>query len=162
MPLSYSLELTTPLSVDEVARKLGEAARPLRLFDASATTRALVGDGAVTAHGTSVYVTPMTPIPWGDPLIGGRVFSPTVSVSFDLDKEGDIVGQQDDMTRLTAGILARIPGAAVLHFQSEVVWLVRLDGELILGERSDCWPPNRLAGMPGPYRRESYEFSAQE
>ncbi|MFE9421373.1 SitI3 family protein [Kitasatospora sp. NPDC006697] len=162
MSLSYSLELATPLSVDEVARTLGETARSLRLFDASATPELLVGDGAVTAYGTTTYVTPMTPIPWGDPLVGGRAFSPTVSVSFDLGKDGDIVGQQDDMTRLTAELLARIPGDAVLHFQSEEVWLARLDGELSLSERSELWPPHRLAAVPGPYRRQTVEFSDPE
>ncbi|MET8539878.1 SitI3 family protein [Kitasatospora sp. NPDC004799] len=162
MSLSYSLELATPLSVADVARKLNEAAQSLRLLSPAVVAETLVGDGAETVYGTLVYVTPMTPLPWGSPQIGEHAFSPTVMVSFDLGKEGDIVGQQDDMARLAVELLARVPGDAVLHYESEAVWLVRLNGELSLSEHSDIWPSNRLSGISGPYRRETYEYSVQD
>ncbi|MER7772107.1 SitI3 family protein [Kitasatospora sp. NPDC096140] len=162
MALSYSLELATPLSVNEVAQKLNEVGQSLRLLGPTIATAALVGDGVETAYGTLVYVTPMTPLPWGTPQIGEHTFLPTIMVSFDLGKEGDIIGQQDDMTRFAVELLAQIPGDAVLHYESEAVWLVRLNGELSLSEHGDIWPPNRLSGISGPYRRKNYEYSVQD
>ncbi|MFJ2779707.1 SitI3 family protein [Kitasatospora sp. NPDC087315] len=58
--------------------------------------------------------------------------------------------------------MAQVPGDAVLHFQSETVWLVRLDGEPSLSEHGDIWPPSRLAAISSPYRRKNYEFSDQD
>jgi hypothetical protein len=158
MALSYSLELVTPLSVTEVARKLDEVARSLRLFDASATVDALLGEGALTMYGTWLRVVTRKPTPWGDPLIGSRIFTPTVSVVVRLDKDADITGQQDDMTRLAVGLLPQVPGDAVLHLDYEDVWLVRQNGKLSLSERSDLWPANRLPTLSLPYRRQTHEF----
>ncbi|MFB7126463.1 SitI3 family protein [Kitasatospora sp. NPDC056273] len=90
--------------------------------------------------------------------MGGRVFTPTVSVAFRLGKDTDPSGQQDDMTRLADALLARVPGDAVLHLDYEDVWMVRQDGQLTLSERSDVWPPNRLAAISEPYRRQTHEF----
>ncbi|MFJ6384115.1 SitI3 family protein [Kitasatospora sp. NPDC092039] len=162
MAISYSLELVTPWTTAQVAQKLADVAPSVRLFDTPATVDALVGDGAVTAYGTWVRVTPRKPTPWGDPQIGGRVFTPTVSVAFRLGKDTDASGQQDDMARLADALLAQVPGDAVLHLDYEDVWLVRQDGELSLSERSDFWPPNRLAAVSGPYRRQSHEFVDEE
>jgi hypothetical protein len=53
------------------------------------------------------------------------------------------------MIRLVSDLLDRIPGDAVLHFQYEQIWLLRRNDELSLNERSDIWPPQRLAlGTP--------------
>ncbi|MEU3566770.1 SitI3 family protein [Kitasatospora sp. NPDC006786] len=166
MAISYSLELVTPWAPVRVARRLVDVARPMRLFVVPATAPAtvpatadtLLADGALTVHGTWIRVTPLKPTPWGDPRIGGRVFTPTVSVAFRLGKTTDVSGQQDDMIRLSDALLARVPGDAVLHLDQEDVWMVRRDGELILGERSDSWPPDRLATVSGSYRRRTYEF----
>ncbi|MFD0272743.1 SitI3 family protein [Kitasatospora sp. NPDC127111] len=162
MAISYSLELVTPLPTAAVAEEFAEVARSLRLFDASTTADQLLDDGAVTAYGTWTRVVTRKPTPWGDQLLGGRAFTPTVSVAFRLGKDDDIAGQQDDMARLAVALLSRVPGDAALHLDYEDVWLVRLDGELILSERSDWWPPNRLAEVPGPYRRETHEFTDPE
>ncbi|MFE7590877.1 SitI3 family protein [Kitasatospora sp. NPDC057512] len=159
MAIAYSLDLVTTWTTAEVARSLADAARPMRLFEIPVTVDALLGDDALTVHRTWIRVTPCRPTPWGDPRIGGRVFTPTVSVAFRLGKHTDIPGQQDDMTRLAVGLLAQVPGDAVLHFDYEDVWLVRQDGEPALNERSDLWPPNRLAAVPGPYRRRTHEFT---
>lgn len=158
MALSYSLELVTPWAPVQVARKLVGVARPLRLFAVPATVDTLLADGALTACGTWIRVTPCKPIPWGDPRIGGRAFTPTVSVAFRLGKETGISGQQDDMIRLADALLVQVPGDAVLHLDQEDVWLVRQDGELTLGERSDIWPPERLAAVSRRYRRQTHEF----
>ncbi|MFI9360697.1 SitI3 family protein [Kitasatospora sp. NPDC053057] len=162
MAISYSLELVTPWSTAQVAQTFADVARSLRLVDASATVDALLGDGVLTVYGTWLRVATRKPTPWGDPEIGGRVFTPTVSIVFRLGKDADISGQQDDMTRLADGLLAQVPGDAVLHLDHEDVWMVRQDGELALSERSDFWPPNRLAGISAPYRRRNHEFVDEE
>ncbi|MEU6231807.1 SitI3 family protein [Kitasatospora sp. NPDC047058] len=162
MAISYSLELVTPLPTAAVAQEFAEVARSLRLFDPSTTADVLLDDGATTAYGTWTRVVTRKPTPWGDPLIGGRAFTPTVSVALRLGKDDDISGQQDDMVRLAVALLSRVPGDAVLHLDYEDVWLVRLDGALSLSERADLWPANRLAEVPAPYRRESHEFEFPE
>ncbi|MGW3181586.1 SitI3 family protein [Kitasatospora sp. NPDC001119] len=124
----------------------------------SETVDTLVAPGALTAYGTWIRVTQRRPIAWGDPQIGGRVFTPTVSIDFRLGKNADLSGQQDDMVRLADALLARVPGDAVLHLDYEDVWMVRQDGQLSLSESSDVWPPNRLAAVSGPYRRHTHEF----
>ncbi|MFD5437942.1 SitI3 family protein [Kitasatospora sp. NPDC127067] len=162
MAISYSLELVTPWAPVRVARRLVDVARPMRLLTVPAavpaTVDTLLAGGALTAHGTWIRVTPLKPTRWGDPRIGGRFFTPTVSVAFRLGKDTDVSGQQDDMIRLSDALLAQVPGDAVLHLDQEDVWMVRRDGELILGERSDIWPPDRLATVSGPYRRRTHEF----
>lgn len=100
--------------------------------------------------------------PLGAPRIGGRVLTPTVSAAFRLGKDTDITGQQDDMIRLTDALLTEVPGDAVLHLDYEDVWLVRQDGRLSLSERSDLWPPHRLATVSEPYRRRTHEFADEE
>ncbi|MFE5586653.1 SitI3 family protein [Kitasatospora sp. NPDC056531] len=162
MAISYSLELVTPWSTAQVAQTLADVARSLRLVDASATVDTLLGDGVLTVYDTWLRVATRKPTPWGDPQIGGRVFTPTVSVVFRLGKDADISGQQDDMTRLADGVLALVPGDAVLHLDYEDVWMVRQDGDLTLSERSDFWPPNRLAGISGPYSRRNHAFVDEE
>ncbi|AUY50239.1 SitI3 family protein [Streptomyces sp. CB01881] len=158
MAISYNLDLMTSLTLPEVAEQLDAVTHSLRLSDVSATVETLLGEGARTPYGTWIRVVPRKPIPWGNPLIGGRAFTPTVSVAFRLDKMADISGQQDDVVRLTAGLLSQVPGDAVLHFDYEDVWLVRQGGELSLSERSDLWPARRLTGLPLPYRRQTREF----
>ncbi|MEY9944121.1 SitI3 family protein [Kitasatospora sp. GAS1066B] len=157
MAISYSLDLVTPVPAIEVAQKRDEVAQSLRLIDASVTAEALL-NGTLAVYGTWIRVVTTKPVPWGDPLIGGRVFTPTVSVVFRLDKAGDISGQQDDMVRLASGLLSQVPGDAVLHFDYEDVWLVRQDGQLSLKERSDLWPALRLSGVSLPYGRQTHEF----
>lgn len=158
MAISYSLDLVTPVTVLEVAQKLHEVGQSLRLFDVSVSTDALLGDGVRTAYETWIKVVSTKPVPWGDPLIAGRVFTPKVSVAFRIGKESDISGQQDDMVRLASALLSQVPGDAVLHLDYEDVWLVRQGDHLSLSERSDLWPAHRLTAFSLPYRRQSHEF----
>ncbi|MFB7124288.1 SitI3 family protein [Kitasatospora sp. NPDC056273] len=53
--------------------------------------------------------------------MGGRVFTPTVSVTFRMDKDTDTSGAQGDMTRPADGLLAQPPVEAVLHLDHEDV-----------------------------------------
>ncbi|WUS42949.1 SitI3 family protein [Kitasatospora sp. NBC_01250] len=66
--------------------------------------------------------------------------------------------QQDDMVRLASGLLERVQGDAVLNFQSEVIWLLRRDGDLSLNEQEDIWPRQRLAAVSQPFRRATYTY----
>jgi hypothetical protein len=47
----------------------------------------------------------------------------------------------------------------VLHYQYEVIWLLRRGSELVVSDREDFWPPHRLAALPGPYTRSALAFS---
>ncbi len=75
-------------------------------------------------------------------------FSPTVSVVFRLDKQGEIADQQDDMIRLISGVLDRVPGDAVLHKDLEQIWLLRRGGDLSVSEQDDLWPPGAWQCYP--------------
>jgi hypothetical protein len=86
-------------------------------------------------------------------------FRPTVLVGFRQDKFTDMSAQDDDMVRLVTGLLDRVPGDVVLHFQYEQIWLLRHNGELSLNERDDIWPPQRLAAVHQSYRRATHTFS---
>ncbi|WP_405004777.1 SitI3 family protein [Kitasatospora purpeofusca] len=158
MALSYNFQIATLLTVPEVGRRILEAARGLGVLAPAESVGRLLGDGAVTVRGTWIRAVPAGRLPWGDPLIGGAAFVPTVSVAFRLDKVADISDQQDDMVRVVGGVLSAVPGDAALHLDFEDVWLVRLGGELTLSERSDVWPPGRLASVVLPFGRRTHEF----
>ncbi|MFB8240503.1 SitI3 family protein [Kitasatospora purpeofusca] len=158
MALSYNFQIATLLTVPEAAQRILEVARGLGLLAPSEGVGRLLGDGAVTVRGTWIRVVAAGRFPWGDPLLGGAVFAPTVSVAFRLDKEADISEQQDDMVRVVGGVLSVVPGDAALHLDFEDVWLVRLGSELTLSERSDVWPAERLASVVLPFGRRTHEF----
>ncbi|MDH6134732.1 hypothetical protein P3T37_004136 [Kitasatospora sp. MAA4] len=158
MAISYALDIATATPAIQVARALDTVARAVGLFHASVTPELLVGEGVVTGRGTWIRVGEKTPQPW-NPVITDLGFTPRVWVVFRFDKFSDSSGQQDDMVRLVSGLLERVTGDAVLHFDFEVVWLLRRGGELSLNERDDIWPPQRLAAVSLPYRRATYAFS---
>ncbi|MFD7861268.1 SitI3 family protein [Streptomyces sp. NPDC059783] len=160
MSISYNLDLATELTASQVARELCDVARSAGLFDDSLTPRLLLDDGALTRKGTWVRVGKETPQPW-NPVVEDLGFTPTVAAVFQLGRAGGYPEQQDDMVRLVSGLLNRTPGDAVLHFQFEVIWLLRRGPELSLNERDDLWPPHRLAAVSQPFRRATHEF-AQE
>ncbi len=100
------------------------------------------------------------PQPW-NVVITDLGFIPTVLVVFRLSKENGATPQQDDMIRLVSGLLDRVPGDAVLHLDYEHIWLLRRGGDLSLSERSDIWPPHRLAALSQRYRRATHTFSEE-
>lgn len=157
MALDYDLDLGTTASASQVAHELRGVAVATGMVDASVTPELILQEGAETARGTWIRVIEANPRPW-NAVITDLGFTPTVSVGFRLDKT-DPVTAQDEMIRLTSGLLDRIPGEAVLHFQYEVIWLVRRGGELSLNERDDLWPANRLASVSQPYQRKTHAFS---
>lgn len=158
MAITYNLELATTTPAEQVSAAMVGLARSGGLLDASAPPDAVLGDGARTQPGMWVQVVPATPPPW-DAVVHDLGFTPTVSVGFRLDKDKDIAAQQDDMVRLTAGLLGVVPGDAVLHSAYEQIWLLRRNGAVTVSEQDDIWPPDRLAEVPLPYQRVTHTFS---
>ncbi|MCO1581191.1 SitI3 family protein [Crossiella sp. SN42] len=157
MAISYLLELVTPSSPAEVARELHALGRAEGLFDESVSPERLA-EGAVSVSGSWLRVFGTSKPSW-HVLVTDLGINPTVSVIFQPDKERDIAAAQHEMVRLVSGLLARVGGDAVLHRDLDQVWLLRRDGELSLSERTDIWPPERLAAVSQPYHRRTVVFS---
>lgn len=160
MAISYDLDMATLSPVAQVGRELHDAARAIGLFDASVTPEQVLNEGAVTGLGTWIRVYEPDSRPW-DPVITNFGFTPTVSVVFRLDKESEISDQEDDMIRLVSDLLERVPGDAVLNRAYEQIWLLRRSGDLSVSERTDIWPPHRLAALSQHYRRATYTFAEE-
>jgi hypothetical protein len=87
-----------------------------------------------------------------DPVESRYGFAPTIAVYFGLAKFGDFDGQETDVLRLALGVLARIPGDALLHLHHDEVWLLRRGATLTIDER--LWKAHQLALLPpGRYGR---------
>jgi hypothetical protein len=158
MAIDYYLMLGTPKSVRQVADALRDTASHLDLLDPTVTTDELLANKE-DRNGTILTVSDCTPRwPW-DVVRDELGFTPTVSVGFRLDKFRSLADQEDDIVRLTSALLDCIPGDAVLHWDYEQIWLLRRDGELSLNERTDIWPPHRLALITQPYQRATHAFS---
>jgi hypothetical protein len=86
-------------------------------------------------------------------------FWPTVSVYFRYSKFDDFVRQGDDMVRVAAHVLERVPGDLILQMpESDLVWLLRRGGDLALHEWDDLWTSDRLSMINQPYRRATVTF----
>jgi hypothetical protein len=157
MAIDFDLEMATPLPGPQVAVELCDVARTFGLFDEAVTPEQILEEGARTRSDLWVRVLDVSPDP-RNPVAEDLGFIPTVRVAFRLGKFTDMSAQQDDMIRIVSHLLDRVPGDAVLHFQYEYIWLLRRGGELSLNERSDIWPPQRLAAVRQPYRRATYAF----
>ena len=161
MSISYSLGMATQATPLQVAGQLCDVARSVGLFDPRITPELVLEEGVVTTTGLWLRAGEEKPLPWGHPVTADLGFTPTVSVRFQLGRSSEPSGQQDDMIRLVSGLLGRDPGDAVLHFQFEVIWLLRRGGDLSLNERDDVWPPHRLAAVSQPYRRATFTFAEE-
>ncbi|WP_410563073.1 SitI3 family protein [Amycolatopsis sp. cmx-4-61] len=157
MAISYDLEIATSSSLEQVARALLDVARPLELFEDSVTPEQVVRDGAATALRTWVRVYERSSAPWS-PLVTDFGITPTVAIGFSIYKHDRIPEQQDDLVRLSAGLLAGIAGDAMLS-GLDTIWLMRRGDQLIVNERDDIWSEHRLAALPQPYRHEVLAFS---
>ncbi|MCP3803943.1 SitI3 family protein [Allokutzneria sp. A3M-2-11 16] len=157
MAISYSLEIATQLSPGEVAHAVREAGRQAALFSDAVTLEQILGDGALAKGGSVVQVMEPLEAPY-DVVADDLGFAPTSSVEFQINTSNPVHYQQDDVVALTVGVLKRVPGDAVLHRETETIWLLRRDGELTVNEQDDIWPPHRLALVDIPYRRETHTF----
>jgi hypothetical protein len=158
MAIEYYLVLGTPRSVRQVADELRDTAGHLDLLDPTVTADEMLASKKAR-NGTILTVSDSTPKqPW-DLVRDELGFTPTVSVGFRLDKFRSLTDQEDDIVRITSALLDRIPADAVLLREYEQIWLLRRDGELSLNERTDIWPPHRLALITQPYQRATHAFS---
>jgi hypothetical protein len=144
----YQLELRAPASPDAVVSALVET-----------------GAGAIEAHdGTKgalrgggwfdVDVAEHDP---PHPVEAQFGFAPTIKGYFGLAKFGDFDAQETDVLRLALGVLARIPGDALLHFAHDEVWLLRRGGKLIVN--ASLWKPQQLTLLLShPHERRSLAF----
>ncbi|KIZ14284.1 SitI3 family protein [Streptomyces natalensis] len=162
MAISYDLDMATAMSAEEVAGALCDVGRSAGLFGVAAGAELVLGDGVVTTGGTWIRVGEEKVHDWPrswDPVVGDLGILTTVWAFFRLGRGSSLLDQQDDMVRLVDGLLSRVGGDAVLHFQSEQIWLLRRGGELSLSDDDDLWSPHRLAAVAQPYRRASLAFS---
>jgi len=154
---SYSLELGTGDPPSQVAAVLLSAGQDSGLLDSTVTVEDVLG-GCDTKRDTRIIVLDGTSqFPW-DEVAESFGFPARVRVAFRLGRAVEYRLQDDDVIRLVTAVLDRVPGDAVLHYQQEMVWLLRRGGELEVSERSDIWPPERLALLTPPYRRVTHHF----
>ncbi|HEX3785325.1 MAG TPA: SitI3 family protein [Pseudonocardiaceae bacterium] len=158
MAIEYDFVAGTPVPVKQVIADVQEVMRAWGMVGAEVVPDLVLDEGATTGSGLWIRVLDANPRPW-DPVIQDFKFTPTVRVAFRLDKVADTTAQTDEMVRLVAGLLERISGDAVLHLGYELIWLLRLNGDVSLNERDDLWQPQRLAAITQPYRRATRAFS---
>lgn len=92
-----------------------------------------------------------------DPVEEEFGFAPKAEVYFGLKKLADFEAQETDVIRLSLGVLARIPGDALLHAQHDEAWLLRRGGQLTVN--ASLWKPQQLALLTQPYESDYLGFS---
>lgn len=159
MAISYSLEMATESPLQLVGREIYDVAIDTGLLDESDAAEQITDeDGVLLGWGTWIRLAEAGPRAF-NPVLTDFGFDPAMSLVFRFDKEADIAEQQDDMIRLVAGLLERVPGDMVLHREFEEVWLLRRGDDLSVGEEDFMWPEKRLDMVPGPYRRATHAFA---
>ncbi|WP_380284510.1 SitI3 family protein [Kitasatospora purpeofusca] len=153
MAISHYLDLATRTPLPDVARSVLDAGHVPGLVSQ------LLDDGVLTASGTWIRAVDANPRPWS-PDVTDLGITATVTVAFRLAKNDDMTGQDDDIIRLVARLLARIDGDAVLKYHGETIWLLRRNGDLSLHERADLWPDRRLAAFADlPHHRRTHTYT---
>jgi hypothetical protein len=153
--IGYSLELATGTTIAEVLRRVAETAGSV---DGSITADRLA-DGVIIGRGPWVRVLKVSPAPW-QVVVTDLGITATVSIAYRLLKDADLAAQEDELVRLTFGVLDVVPGDAVLHRESETIWLLRRGGELSLHESAEVWTPARLAiAGSRAYTRTTWSFA---
>jgi len=158
MAVEYSLFLKTSASALDIAMGLARAVSGRLEHDDAPIVKQLLDPGVDITDGLWVRILPGMPSQ-RHPVVTDLEFTPTVRIAYRMDKFRDLQQQTDTMVRLTAALLAALPGDAALTWDLEQVWLLRRNGDLALNERDDLWTPRRQAFMSLPYRRATYSFS---
>jgi len=94
-----------------------------------------------------------------DPFLNdfGMARAATVDFTYDSRHEG-FEQQLDQLLQMVFELLDLVPGDALLHYEYYVVHLARLEGQLILSDDDDMWPPEDLVRVPVPYQRSHLAF----
>lgn len=157
----FQLELAAPATPAEgVARIVQQVATAAGVVDSFDPPNLLHGNVTMRS-GLWLYVDPDPADDFDQPDQFAADFGVhrTVSVGLQLNVVKQGVPQMRDMVTLVFGILDRMAGDAVLHYEYEEAWLLRRDGRLFVNNREDVWHPDLLAMIPHPYERARLEFS---
>jgi hypothetical protein len=152
------LELTEEAgNLDRVATTVREVASRMGLLAAAVETPRPADTTLTLTSG--LWVSVVAPFVSGvDPFIADFGMRRAATADLQIDTQADLGPQYDELLQLVFGLLAAVPGDAVLHYAWAEVWLVRQSGHLILNENGGMWPPDRLARTPIPYNRALLAF----
>jgi hypothetical protein len=145
--ITYKLELGAPVAPKAVLSAMVDTGQGI--IDKHEANRGTLRGGGWFDIDVAEYDPP-------DPVEAEFGFAPTIQVYFGLSKAGDFEAQETDVLRLVLGVLARIPGDALLHFEHDEVWLLRRGGRLTVND--SLWKPNQLALLTQPYERAQLAF----
>lgn len=151
MAIEYSFELDGSTDAEQVSRLMADTAAAEGLIGAAAFGRT----GDWLDSGVLVAVSASAELPFPDPVehLG---FTPQVDVLFRYDKDvEDVMRQRRDMVRLVTAVLNAVRADAVLTFAGEIVLLLRIRGQLTIGNQDDFWTPEIQALLPQPHDRAS-------
>lgn len=147
MSITYKLELGAPVAPSAVLGAMVDAGQGI-LEEFQGNKGTLRGGGWFDID-VADYDPP-------DPVETEFGFAPTIEVYFGLSKSGDFEAQETAVLKLALGVLARISGDALLHFEHDDVWLLRRGGRLTVND--SLWKPNQLALLSQPYERAQLAF----
>jgi hypothetical protein len=161
MSLSYMLHVGVGSTVEQVVTVAGAAYAASGAPGASSQAEA-ISTGVRLDNGMVWQVLPSggamaDGLP--DPVEESFDVAPSIVVLFTLDTDEEIIPQQDTMVEGCDAVLAASTADAVLHFQYDVVWLLRRTGQLVLNQDSDVWTEPRLALLRPPYQWGSLRFT---
>lgn len=155
----YYLELTdAALPINRLARELQAVAVAAGLLTDQVRPEALSETAVTLDSGLTVDVSPAMP-PGPDQFTADFGIERAAQVGLQVDATQAFAPQVGDLLVLTTGLLERLAGDAVLHFEYDVVWLLRQDGRLYLSDNDELWRPERLGLVRQPYQRAPLAFS---
>ena len=155
MALSFAFLIDTAATGHEMAATVSEITSARGLIGHGSDS--FEGDGRTLTSGVLVQVGPKTPSPF-NPVQDDFGFTPRVLITFRLSNVEDSARQQDDMVRVVAGVLKSIDGDAILHFQYDLVWLLRRHGKIIISDRDTIWSQRRIDLLGQPHERGNPAF----
>jgi hypothetical protein len=143
MALEYRLRIATSLEPSQVLRSLS------LLHSLETRSGQLSGPGVI-----AIQVSPVSER--GSSVIRDAFgFSPTVDITFRLEKLENLDAGVRTVIRATLELLRETAGEVVMLFNGEDVVLLRKDGLLVLNNAWDFWSQARLAQVTLPYAMRS-------
>jgi hypothetical protein len=161
MAISYNLVWGPPVTADQLVATFLALAVDGGVLPPTAQSSELTGDGVVLRAGMWCRSGAARPsnVPWPPPVEEDFGVVRSCWVVFRENGDLDRFRQRDEMIWLIAGLLQRLPGDMALHYENEIMWMVRRNGQLYVSERDVNWPAERLALVPPPYQRARLRFS---